>query len=385
MSARVLMTGATGFLGREVLLRLLARGDHVHVTTRLKPGEGLADADARLRALVRGLDPTVSLERLVVVRADVTEPRLGLGEADVDALLHGDAPVHVLHGAAEVRFDLPREVMERQNVVGTRNVVALARELAARGRLARLDYVSTAFVAGAYVGVAPEAPASDSAPPRNEYERSKRLAEAEVWGSGLPFCIHRPSIIVGDSRTGRAASFKVLYWPLKLYARGYWRLVFGRPGCLVDVVPVDYVADAMLALLDTPEALGRAFHLAAGPARQARIDVLARQAERFFRRRRVRFLDPDFYFRWLRPVLLPLLRLFRPGLAERGRVFLPYLTDNPAFATDAAEALLAPRGLTPPRVEAYFDVIMAYARDTDFGRRPALAPDGGRALVDAGR
>ncbi len=280
-----------------------------------------------------------------------------------------------MHGAAEVRFDLPREEMQRQNVGGTANVLALARALAERGRLDAVHHVSTAYVAGDRTDLVPETDLDAGQRPRNEYERSKLEAEVlvrDAQRAGLPVAVHRPSIVVGDSRSGRASGFKVLYWPMKLYARGRFRTVFGRPGCPVDVVPVDFVADALAHLLRDPTAPGHTFHLAAGPERQARIIDLVRVAEARFGRRPVRFIDPDLYERWLRPVLRPLLMLVRPDVARQGGVFLPYLRSNPSFDVAVAQARLAPAGLAPPPVLDYFDTIMAYAQATDFGRRPAL-------------
>ncbi len=371
---RVLLTGATGFVGRELLVRLLARGDDVLALTRPRDGEDDAAAQARLLALVERTEPGTPITGLTAGLGDVTAAGLSPSPA-TRRWLEAAGPVAIVHGAAEVRFDLPREEMRRQNVEGTANVLALARGLAERGRLAAVHHVSTAFVAGDRTDLVAEADLDAGQRPRNEYERSKLEAEGLVRAAqagGLPVAVHRPSIVVGDARTGRASSYKVLYWPMKVYARGRFRTVFGRPGCTVDVVPVDFVADALAHLLADPAAPGRTFHLAAGPARQARIIDLVRVAEARFGRRPVRFVDPDVYERWLRPVVRPLLRLVRPDVARQGGVFLPYLRSNPSFDVQGATAVLAPAGLAPPPVLAYFDTIMAYAQATDFGRRPAL-------------
>jgi long-chain acyl-CoA synthetase len=366
--ARYLLTGATGFLGREVLVRLLGTGRPVMVTSRQKEGETIEGARDRIAAMVGATAKDVAADRMEVVFADVTAGGLGMS-AGARARLFGEGPVQIVHGAAEVRFDLPFEVMERQNVGGTRNVLALAAELAERGKLARLEHVSTTYVAGDRTGVALETELDAGQGFRNDYERTKLLAELEVRraiAGGLPATVHRPSIIVGDSRTGRASSFKVLYWPMKIYARGRWRTIFGRRGCTVDVVPVDFVADAMLALMQRPEATGRTFHLAAGVDRQATIEELVTMAQEIFQQKPVRYLDPDVYLRWIRPWLLPVLKLVRPDVANRGGVYLPYLKQNPSFSTSEAQAVLQ---FAPPKVTDYFGVILRYAKMSDFGRR----------------
>lgn len=374
--ARYFMTGATGFLGREVLVRLLGRGRPVLVTTRRREEESLEDARGRLRAMVERTAPEVGADQLEVAFADVTEPGLGLSDR-ARRWLSQEGPIQVIHGAAEVRFDLPYSVMERQNVTGTENVLALARHLADEDRLLRLEHVSTAFVAGDREEIALETEIDVGQAARNDYERTKLIAElrvAKAVKDGLPVAVHRPSIIVGDSRTGRASSFKVLYWPMKVYARGRWRTIFGRRDCTVDAVPVDFVADAMLEIFTRPEAAGRTFHLAAGFDRQSTIGELAAMAEEVFQQKPVRYVDPDFYFRWIRPWLLPILKRFRPDVADKGGVFLPYLRHNPSFSTEQAESILAPAGISPPKVVDYFGVILRYAQRSDFGRRAFELP-----------
>lgn len=371
----ILLTGATGFLGRELLVRLLAAEVPVLVVTRPRPNEPEAEAARRIAEIVERTEPGTPCGSLTVALGDVTEPGLGLSEGGRRWLERREAPVRVVHGAAEVRFDRPYPEMARQNVGGTRHVLELAKRLAEAGRLLRVEHVSTAYVAGDRTDSVAEEDLDRGQRPRNDYERTKLEAELEVAAArreGLPVVVHRPSIIVGDSRTGRASSFKVLYWPMKVYARGRFRTLFGRPGCTVDVVPVDFVADAMIHLFARPEATGRIFHLAAGPQRQATIASLVAIAQRVFDRKPVRYVDPDFYMRWLRPVVRPLLRLVRPDVAEQGGVFLPYLRSNPTFEVAAAEGLLSPAGLSPPPVESYFETIIRFALDTDFGRRSLL-------------
>lgn len=366
-----MLTGATGFLGRELTVRLLTLGARVLVTSRRREGESIKDAHARLNTLVEKTAPDTPLADLEVAFADVSEPGLALsGEAErwINA---SDDPVQIVHGAAEVRFDLPYEVMHKQNVIGTRNVVALARALAEQGRLFRVDHVSTSFIAGDRTGVALETEIDVGQKRRNAYEGSKLEAELEIEVAkkdGLPVTVHRPSIIVGDSRTGRASSFKVLYWPMKVYARGRWRTMFGDPSCKLDVVPVDFVADAMIHLFQLPEATGRTFHLAAGEARQSTIGEIVGIAEQVFERGRVRYISPDLYTRYLRPIVRPILALVRPDVAERGGVYLPYFKSNPTFSVAEASSLLAQAGIEPPLVSEYFGRIAAYAKATDFGR-----------------
>lgn len=367
----IFLTGATGFLGRELLVRLLRREVQVLCLSRAREGEGPREVEARLRQMVESTEPGTECSRLEVTLGDVAAPELGLDPVGRAFLEQGREPIQIVHGAAQVRFDLPWEEMARQNIQGTEEVLGWARRLHAAGRLHRLDYVSTAYVAGDRTDLVLETELDRGQTPRNAYERSKLAAEKRVASAreaGLPVTVHRPSIIVGDSRTGRASSFKVLYWPLKVYARGRWRTVFGRPDCPVDVVPVDFVADAMQALLFDPAATGETVHLAAGPSGQATIGALAEMAQRFFSGPPVRYVNPDLYMKYVRPFVHPILKRLRPDVVDQGAVFLPYLAGNPSFDRRVAERLLAPHGLAPPPVESYFETIMGYAKAQGFGR-----------------
>ncbi|HVY60981.1 MAG TPA: SDR family oxidoreductase, partial [Planctomycetota bacterium] len=189
-----LVTGAAGHLG-GALLETLRRE---------------AAPDVRFRALVRErpLDPELA-RGCEVVRGDLERPET----LDLAAL--AEDVTDVFHCAAATRFDLPLEALRRANVGGTAAALAIARRAAAGGRFRRFHHVSTAYVGGGVEGVFRENDAARVSAARNGYERSKGEAEALVHVSELPFTVYRPSVIVGDSRTGRTTSYNVLYPPVR--------------------------------------------------------------------------------------------------------------------------------------------------------------------------
>jgi thioester reductase-like protein len=205
----VVLTGATGFVGSELLARFLDRGDrHVYALVRAEDDEAAA---ARLPRH----------ERLTAVAADIERPGLGLDERTADAV--ADEATTVVHCAASVSFDYDLDRSRRVNVDGSRHVLELAERCAERGDgLERLSYVSTAYVAGTHRGLFSEEELDVGQEFRNPYERSKFEAETLLRerADGLPLQVLRPSIVVGDRRTGRTSSFNVLYGPLKAFARG---------------------------------------------------------------------------------------------------------------------------------------------------------------------
>jgi len=118
-------------------------------------------------------------------------------------------------------------------------------------QLRSLAYVGTAYVAGERTDLVRESELAVGQSYRNTYEQTKAEAEALVRSrlGSVPGIILRPSIIVGDSRSGATSSFKMMYWPLKIYARRLWRTVPGFPDAVLDIVPVDYVATAVARLV----------------------------------------------------------------------------------------------------------------------------------------
>ena len=363
---KLIVSGATGFLGRELVAHLLGEDASTHLGLLVR-GKDDADAQRRVDALLAEVVPAARLSdaraRTQVIRADLEKERLGLDPKAYEALVA--ETTGVIHGAASVSFSLPLDEARRINVDGTRRMLDLA-----KGAGARLDYVGTAYVAGDRVGVAREDELAVGQPFRNTYEETKLEAEQLVRARGKdqPTAIYRPSIIVGDSKTGRTASFKVLYWPLKLYAQGFARVVPGRRRTPVDVVPSDYVVQAIAHLRKQPSALGQTFHLTAGLRRDSTVGALTDLASEFFRVRPPLFVDPEWVLPWFRPLVdrLPKSKLRHRMLTAR--VYTPYLNMRVRYDASTTERALAGTGIEVPAVESYFRTVFQYCVDTNWGR-----------------
>jgi len=249
----IILTGATGFLGMEVLARLLEHDDREVLA--LVRASDTAAAEARVDGVLRRLwrDPSPYRERVRAVPADLTRPGLGLSSAARERL--ADRAGTVLHCAASIAFDLPLDEARLVNVEGTRQVIGLAREARERGSLQRFIHVSTAYVSGRHPGLFRERQLDIGQTFRNTYEQTKHEAEHLVWeAADLSPAIARPSIVMGEAATGWTPAFNVLYWPLRAFARGLFEVVPTRADGRVDIVPADYVADALVHLIDRPEA-----------------------------------------------------------------------------------------------------------------------------------
>ena len=344
---RVLLTGATGFLGMEVLARLLERSDRDVLC--LVRADGQAAAEERLDGVLAKLyrDPSPYRDRVRALPGDLTG---GVEPPD-------EAIDVVCHCAASIAFDLPLDEAREINVDGTGTIIELARAAGAR----RFVHVSTAYVAGTHRGEFTEDMLGSEF--RNTYEQTKCEAERIVGEvSGMEVAIARPSIVMGESDSGWTPAFNVLYWPLRAFARGLFAQVPAKPDGRVDVVPVDYVADGIFKLIES-DATGT-FNLVSGADAATCMD-LADLACAHFDRPRPPFVDTGE----------------SAGAAGdgQGAVYLPYFDMEVVFDDSRTRELL---GLRAPRLRDYFDTLLDYADTARWGKR-GLAREEARERIAA--
>jgi thioester reductase-like protein len=339
----ILLTGATGFLGMELLVRLLDRTNRPIITLVRAPDD--AAASARIDSVLLTLLPSdqVPRDRVRAVAANLEAPRMGLTAKVRDAL--SDEVDTVVHSAASVQFSLPIAQARAINVDGTRRVLALA---ANAPNLDRVVHVSTAYVAGDRPGTYHEHEADIGQRPRNTYEQTKLEAERLVAESALPAAILRPSIVVGDSRTGWTPAFNVIYWPLQAFARGLFPFIPADPDARADIVPIDAVADALHELIVGTRRTGT-YHVVAGDDAITTSELVALAADAFGQNRPA-FVPPGA----------------APEVEDLAGAFLPYFRVRGTFDATRGRAL----GFRPPPLQTYFAALMRYASEAHWGKRP---------------
>ena len=191
----VFLTGATGFVGSQVLARLLSAG--ISRVCCLVRGEGEQAGRDRLLTILARYSLDVDARRIEVVRGDLTEPLLGLGEARFTGL--ADEADVIYHLGAHMNFVHPYSVLRGPNVSGTREILRLA----CTGQPSELHYVSTIdALAGDHI---PERPVPVDVGRDDGYVLTKKTAEhlvLQAGQQGLPTGIYRPWQITSDSRTG---------------------------------------------------------------------------------------------------------------------------------------------------------------------------------------
>ena len=356
----ILFTGFPGFIGLRLLPRLMELSPQARfrclVQSRFLDAarQGIGQIEAT-HAQARG--------RVDVVVGDITEPGLGLAEGDARALRDGLVAAH--HLAAVYDLAVPRELGLRVNLHGTRNVVRFLTECP---RLERLHYVSTCYVSGTATGVFGEDDLDVGQAFKNHYEETKFLAEMEVARSGLPVTVYRPSIVVGDSRTGETGKFDGPYFTLTAMERIPSPGLFFKIGSGLNpanVVPVDFVTEALALLSASPDSRGRTYHLA-DPHPLSVFEV----GELFARELHKRF------------VYLPVPKgvakaLFAPSFVQR-YFGMPVETldyfDNPCrYDTTRATSDLGALGLVCPPLTSYVGRLVEFYRaHRDGVRRSAM-------------
>jgi thioester reductase-like protein/NADP-dependent 3-hydroxy acid dehydrogenase YdfG len=251
---RYVVTGGTGFIGRRVVSRILDRSPDAEVWILVRR-ESLTRFE---RLAGRGEHPWGDRAKALV--GDLTAEDLGLSEETIGELGSVD---HVVHCAAIYDVTVAEDAQRAANVDGTRAVIALARRLDAT-----LHHVSSIAVAGTYRGEYTEEDFDVAQDLPTPYHQTKFEAESLVRSEpGLRYRIYRPAVVVGDSRTGEMDKVDGPYYFFPILAKAA-RLPSLLPVLLPDtgrsnIVPVDYVVDAISELIHAPDRDGQTFHLTA--------------------------------------------------------------------------------------------------------------------------
>jgi thioester reductase-like protein len=347
----ILLTGATGFLGMDALARLIEReGEQIVVLVRAHDDD---EARERLQTVLTRLydQPPAAAAQVQAVRGDLLKEGLGLSVKDRERLI--SSVDRVIHCAASISFELPLGEAREINVEGVARVLELAREIADGGSLRRLVHVSTAYVSGRHAGEFSEEDLDVGQEFRNTYERSKNEAEQLLRGaSDLPLAIARPSIVVGHRTSGWTPVFNVLYWPMRAFERGLLEEVPAREDSIVDFVPVDYVTDGILALLDDEGARGT-YNLVAGEQALSAGELVELHSS-VSGRAPVRFASQQS----------------AAGLPAGAETFVPYFDVRCRFTDARARAVLERAGVVKPDPRDYLGRLIAYAHRTNWGKRP---------------
>ena len=392
----IFVTGGTGFLGRELVGRLLVENPREVIALLVRPKLN-EDPAQRVKTLLSEIFDGASTaagrpleelhSRVRVIPGELSLPQFGLGDADFSKLAGEITAIY--HCAATTTLNEDLEIARSINVGGTIQVLALATRAIELGSPARLYHVSTAYVAGRKEGVVLPEELTFAQGFRNYYEQTKAESEALVREASarIPTIIFRPSIIVGDSVSGATSAFNVIYVPAKLLLRGLFRFFPANPNIPFDVVPVDYVADAIHHLSRNHLPSGTCYHLTVGLGRETNPwELLESLFETYNKYRRTGLtvlsvpplVPPEllsFAFQGLtaaRSSLHAIERMVSTKLNvfRQTMPFIPYMLSNPSFDSSITANELG----EPPIFRSYAENLFRYCLETNFGRNPWSNP-----------
>lgn len=341
------ITGFPGFIANRLLERLAGKDCDFILLVQPSLRSRAVEEIQRLAQLSGQTD-------FRIVEGDISEPGLALSAADLD--LVQQQTTRVFHLAAVYDLAVPEDLAMRVNAGGTRNVVDLARSLP---RLRQFHHVSTCYVAGKREGVILETELRHNAGYRNFYEESKNLAEQEVDSAKgeLPVTIHRPAVVCGDSRTGETGKYDGVYYLIHYLLR--WPSVLsliniGNHEVSLNLVPVDFVVDAMAALAFEERAIGKTLQLAdpAPLTTNQLFNAIAKSIDGHCSK----ITAPANWVRFF--LMLPP----SPRITGLPHSAVPYFFVKQLYDSTEAQQLLAPHGIHCPPFESYVDRIIDFAK-----------------------
>ncbi|MEJ2514880.1 MAG: SDR family oxidoreductase [Gammaproteobacteria bacterium] len=325
------VTGASGFIGRRLVEKLLSRRGKIYVLVRG------SRSSKQVKALMEGWGAKGN--RIIPVKGDLTKRNLGISRKET-AELEGKIR-HFFHLAAVYDMKAPAEVQVQVNLEGTRNAVKFAEKIGA----GHFHMVSSIAAAGRYDGTFTEDMFEEATGLDHPYFRTKHDSEGLVREEcTIPWRIYRPGMVVGDSKTGEADKVDGPYYFFKLIqkvrdALPRWMPLIGIEGGRMNIVPVDFVVDALDHIAHAPGEDGGCFHLT---------DPHPRRIGRMFG------VVPGYVWKTVSG-LPPVRRVTNSVLSDLGipRSVLGYINNPTRFDSRETERLLKGTDIRVPDLSEY--------------------------------
>ena len=336
----IFLTGFPGFIAGRLVERLADKDTQFFLLVQPKFLKAAEKSVTRI-----AFETGVPLENFALVKGDITLTALGIPADDLETIKN--ETTDIFHLAAVYDLAVDRDIAYAVNLEGTKNINEFARSVA---NLKRYNYISTCYVAGKRTGKILETELEHEKGFRNYYEETKYLAEIEVEDlkAELPVTIFRPSVVVGDSETGETAKYDGIYYLIQ-YLRKWpsllWAINVGNKRVRLNLVPVDFVVEAIAVLSRDENAEGKTIALA-DPSPLTTAEKFDLIAEKLSGKRS--FIHPPekvVEFSLSTPVSPPIT-----GLPSYG---VPYFFLSQTYDTSAADELLAPHGIKCPNFADY--------------------------------
>ena len=350
--ASIFFTGFPGFIAKQLVDRIATQTPEARFTFLVQ-----AHLQAIAQQAIRDLDqkhPGIQ-ERSNLVVGDITEVYLGIPEDDYRTIASDTA--QVWHLAAIYDLAVEEEVAYQVNVTGTEKVLDFCE---ACTNLKRFHYVSTCYVSGSRTDRVLESELNEGQTFKNHYESTKFWAEVEVRRrmESIPTTIYRPGIVVGDSKTGYTDKYDGPYYIIQLLLRlPSWlpTVNLGKSDARVNIVPVDFLVDAMASLSTEEAAIGETIQLA-DPAPHVARDIVAEILRILGRRKPVANVPSA----WVEKLMN--VDVFRQTLRIPKQAVV-YFHHSVEYDTANQQRLLANTGIHCPDLFTILPTLVEYVRE----------------------
>lgn len=378
----ILITGATGFLGSYITRELLELGCHLKLLVRKKTNiEARERFSEVLPAFMKaGVIFDTLPDRIEIIEGDISKVHLGLNSKEFFRL--AKTVDEVFHCAAATKFDNDaNDVLTRTNILGTKYVACFC----AMGKIKRLHYISTAYVAGRRRDTVFENELENGPLFNNDYEKSKFDTEKNLSMFAnehkIPYTIYRPSIITGDTVTGYTNNYDNIYMfgkalsyfknkirnnnteLIKKKGTNY-RTSLRIPGdkySTINLIPVDYASRAIVAISRQPESINNTYHIV--NLSPPTLSELAEWMKIATDNHQINIV-PLHEFQMQPQTLMEKLFL------QRIKAFQPYMFGEPCFDSTNTRNLLSGTGIQCPLITLeLINCFINYAVDTNWGRK----------------
>jgi nucleoside-diphosphate-sugar epimerase len=385
-SSRILITGATGFLGSHLAVELLRRGYQVIILAR--PEKNVTAVERVHRLFDWFGVGTADFGNLLVIEGHLEDTSLGLNlQVRTDLAERVD---EIIHCASATFFSERRRAsVEKANVANLKNILAFA----AGSRCSFFHYISTAYAAGKRTGRCPEE-ILETREFTNVYEETKHIAERLTREcceeKGIRLNIYRPSIVYGNSRSGKTFRFNAVYYPLRTVSllkevfekdirgnggkraralgisideEGTMHLpirVEALEGGGINLIPVDFFIHAFMSIMEDAME-GGIFHIV--NPRPKPIQEITEYAQRFMRLKGITAVSSGTFGK---TPMNGLEILFDQYI----NAYRPYMKDERVFENARTDAILRKRGIDCPDFDySVFSRCLQYALETDWGKK----------------